>query len=224
MGIVITFFVLISILFLLSIVHYFLRKREFELNTIGTLNRINLVLKYVIASDFIILLIFFCIHIYDFTKNPDSLYEILLVNISFIFLLCSPIVFYNSLRLTPKYVIELDYPSRTKSKRGTIKLGKIMSKSKSKYNFFLNISDLAQHMFVCGITGTGKSNTFSPLSKPNLALEHTPIHFFAFHLSGDHPIGLANLKIKNIQIETVMRKAISPIIFILSLIRCLIKL
>jgi len=67
-------------------------------------------------------------------------------------------VFYNSLRLTPKYVIELDYPSRTKSKRGTIKLGKIMSKNKSRHNFFLNMSDLAPHMFVCGITGTGKSN------------------------------------------------------------------
>lgn len=158
MGIVIIFFVFISILFLLIIVYYFLRKREFEFNVIGTLNRVNLVLKYVIASVFIILLIFFCIHIFDFTKNPDSLFEILLVNISFIFLICSSMVFYNSLRLIPKYVIELDYPSRTKSKRGTIKLGKIMSKNKSKHNFFLNISDLAQHMFVCGITGTGKSN------------------------------------------------------------------
>jgi len=67
-------------------------------------------------------------------------------------------IFYRSLRLTPKYAIELDYPSRRKSKRGTINLGKIMSNNKSKYKFYLNISDLAQHMFVCGITGTGKSN------------------------------------------------------------------
>ncbi|MFW9969693.1 MAG: ATP-binding protein [Candidatus Odinarchaeota archaeon] len=52
----------------------------------------------------------------------------------------------------------MDYPSRRKSKMGTIKIGKIISKNKSKHNFFLNISDLAQHMFVCGITGTGKSN------------------------------------------------------------------
>ncbi len=152
MGIVIIFFVFISILLLMIIVYYFLRKREFEFNIHGTLNRINLVLRYVIASVFILFLVFFCIHVYDFTKNPDSLFEILLVNISFIFLICSSIVFYNSLRLTPKYVIELDYPSRVKSKRGTIKLGKIMSKNKTKHNYLLNISDLAQHMFVCSFS------------------------------------------------------------------------
>jgi len=93
-----------------------------------------------------------------FTYTSESLVFSPLVSLSTISIISSLIIFLFSFQLTPKYIIELDKPSRLKSRKGTIKLGNIMTKNKSKYKFFLDISDLAQHMFVCGITGTGKSN------------------------------------------------------------------
>ena len=49
----------------------------------------------------------------------------------------------------------MNYPSRWR-KKGTIKLGKIFWKSKEKHSFYLHLEDLAQHMFITGITGSGR--------------------------------------------------------------------
>ncbi|MHA1492150.1 MAG: ATP-binding protein [Promethearchaeota archaeon] len=57
-----------------------------------------------------------------------------------------------------KYQIKLNYPSRAKSRKGTIKIGNILYESKSKHSFFIDMDDLAQHVFICGVTGSGKSN------------------------------------------------------------------
>ncbi|MFX0072917.1 MAG: ATP-binding protein, partial [Candidatus Hermodarchaeota archaeon] len=64
----------------------------------------------------------------------------------------------------------MEYPSRWKS-RGTIKLGKIVFKNKVKHSFNLSVEDLAQHMFITGITGTGKSNFLQ-----NFLIEFTKHH------------------------------------------------
>lgn len=57
-----------------------------------------------------------------------------------------------------KIEILLEYPFRSESKLGNVELGRIFYKHSKKQRFFLNIRDLEQHMFVCGATGTGKSN------------------------------------------------------------------
>ncbi|MFX1392642.1 MAG: ATP-binding protein [Promethearchaeota archaeon] len=88
---------------------------------------------------------------------PESFLDSLLINISIVFLVSSTILVIYSFNFEERYVLKLDCPARKKSK-GTINIGKITHENKSKYNFYLKIEDLEQHMFVCGATGTGKSN------------------------------------------------------------------
>jgi len=52
----------------------------------------------------------------------------------------------------------MECPSKSESKIGNINIGRIIDNNKVKHKFNLNIEDLAQHMFICGTTGTGKSN------------------------------------------------------------------
>ena len=150
--------VLSVILLVASVFYYILRLREIKLNIIGHLKSLTLILKIIIVPFSILLGTILFINTRFFTYTPESLATSLLVSLSMICIISSIILFIFSFQLSPKYIIELDKPSRLKSRKGTIKLGKIFSKNKLKYKFFLNISDLAQHMFVCGITGTGKSN------------------------------------------------------------------
>ncbi|MFW9950128.1 MAG: helicase HerA domain-containing protein, partial [Candidatus Thorarchaeota archaeon] len=55
-------------------------------------------------------------------------------------------------------IIEFIQPSIRESRRGEIKIGKIKKSFSFNYNFRLSIEDLEKHMFICGSTGTGKSN------------------------------------------------------------------
>jgi len=55
-------------------------------------------------------------------------------------------------------IINLPIPSRWESKRGDVKIGRIVKKNRRKYNYYLNRKDLERHMFICGFTGAGKSN------------------------------------------------------------------
>jgi hypothetical protein len=55
-------------------------------------------------------------------------------------------------------IIDLKPPSLFKSRKGGIEIGKVMTQNFKKYKFHLSLEDLEKHMFVCGSTGTGKSN------------------------------------------------------------------
>lgn len=147
-----------GLLFIISILYYFLRSREIKLNIIGKLGKVNLILRCIIPLLSLVLMIILCISTELFTYSPESLESSPYDFISIMCIVSTILLLIYSFQLSPKYVIELDKPSRLKSRKGTIKIGRVMSKHKSKYNYFLNLSDLAQHMFVCGITGTGKSN------------------------------------------------------------------
>ena len=150
--------VLSGSLLILSILYYLLRSREIKLHVIGYMGKITFILKMIIIPYALIILIFLVVHTNFFTYTPESLVSSSYFFISMMCTIFSMILFINSFKIKPKYLIELDKPSRLKSRKGTIKLGKIISNNKAKYKFFLDISDLAQHMFVCGVTGTGKSN------------------------------------------------------------------
>jgi hypothetical protein len=54
--------------------------------------------------------------------------------------------------------IELPYPSRHRAKAGQLEMGRIKYGNKKKYKFRLSIRDLERHMFICGSTGSGKTN------------------------------------------------------------------
>jgi len=150
--------ILSVILLLLSIFYYVLRSREIKLNIIGHLRSLILTLKFTILPLSFLLFANLFLRTEYFTYTPENLITSSFVFISMMCIISSILIFIYSFQLSPKYEIKLDKPSRLKSRRGTINLGKIFSKNKAKYKFFLDISDLAQHMFVCGITGTGKSN------------------------------------------------------------------
>jgi len=55
-------------------------------------------------------------------------------------------------------VINLEIPSYSLSKRGNIKIGRVLKGGSRKYFFSISLKDLEKHMFICGSTGTGKSN------------------------------------------------------------------
>ncbi|MFX1376175.1 MAG: ATP-binding protein [Promethearchaeota archaeon] len=89
-----------------------------------------------------------------------------------LFLLClSTALFIYSLSNSEIDVIELEYPSFFKSRKGKIKIGRVMKGKHKKSAFFLSIKDLEKHMFICGATGTGKT-TF---------LQHFLVNFTKYH-------------------------------------------
>ncbi|MEE9378531.1 MAG: DUF87 domain-containing protein [Candidatus Lokiarchaeia archaeon] len=88
----------------------------------------------------------------------NSLNIMICVWISNGLLFLSFICFLPSILSSQKNQIELPYPNRSKAKRGQIDLGRIKFRNKKKYKFKLSISDLERHMFICGSTGSGKTN------------------------------------------------------------------
>ncbi len=84
--------------------------------------------------------------------------KVLLSNI-FLILLCFSIgLFFHSIYSSEDDIIDLEKPSYFKSRKGAIKIGRVMERARKKNNFYLSLKDLEKHMFVCGATGTGKSN------------------------------------------------------------------
>ena len=81
--------------------------------------------------------------------------------------------------------MELYYPSMIKSKKGTINMGKIIYKDKVKHPFNLSMDDLAQHMFVCGSTGSGKSN-FLQYFLLNISKNYNNLPFLITEFKGEY--------------------------------------
>ncbi len=84
--------------------------------------------------------------------------EVFSFNITVIFFCCSIILYLLNCFKIDKSLIELEIPSSKASKDGSIKIGRILKGNSKKYNFLLSFKDLEKHMFICGSTGTGKSN------------------------------------------------------------------
>jgi len=143
--------------FLINLLYYFYRRRGFSF----------LKLKYIISFLLLITIIILLIDLPSFLlKDSDDvlqnfdnyIVEVFNFNISVIFLCCSIILYLLSLFKVEKTNIELETPPYKASKEGSIKIGRILRGASKKYNFALSINDLEKHMFICGSTGTGKSN------------------------------------------------------------------
>ena len=117
--------VLSVFLSLLSVLHYILRLREIKFNIIGHLKWLSIILKCIILPYSLILLKFLCLNTQFFTYSQENLTASPFVFISMLCITSSIIIFIRSYQLSSKYVIELDKPSRLKSRKGTIKLGRI---------------------------------------------------------------------------------------------------
>ena len=116
-------------------------------------------IQCVIIVTFVILYAFFIINLETFTAEPSSsIIEIVFIVGSQISLVISSILFLYTFKSPKIFELIMEYPSKSESKIGNINIGRVIDKHKVKHKFNLNIEDLAQHMFVCGTTGTGKSN------------------------------------------------------------------
>jgi len=85
-------------------------------------------------------------------------YYILNFNFSIILFGVSLILFALNFFYIKENSIDLTPPSYQDAKGGNIKIGRIVKNNSIKYNFCLSLKDLEKHMFICGSTGTGKSN------------------------------------------------------------------
>ncbi|MBN1802719.1 MAG: ATP-binding protein [Candidatus Lokiarchaeota archaeon] len=90
----------------------------------------------------------------------------------------------NTRPFISKHQISMEYPSRWKSK-GSICLGRVCNKNKTKHQFSLNLDDMAQHIFVCGITGAGKSNFMQNLLL-QFSKNHKQIPFLLVEFKGEY--------------------------------------
>ena len=155
-----------AVLFFLVLFYCLLRAHQNNENRQGNLE------EYRKLKNLILILFLFCIMseiqvIVNFNLENitlerlferNSLNIMICVWISNGLLFLSLICFLPSILSSQKNQIELPYPNRSKAKRGQIDLGRIKFRNKKKYKFKLSISDLERHMFICGSTGSGKTN------------------------------------------------------------------
>jgi hypothetical protein len=92
------------------------------------------------------------------SMNHEVIVPTILFNVS-IMLNCSSIIILLlvTFQIDTSAVL-LEIPSRKISKSGKIPVGRILRGMIQKREFKLSFKDLEKHMFVCGATGTGKSN------------------------------------------------------------------
>ncbi|MFX1267106.1 MAG: ATP-binding protein [Promethearchaeota archaeon] len=88
----------------------------------------------------------------------DNIEGIALLNLSIFFFGISITTYLiNFISLNEKN-IRLESPSYRKAKKGEIQIGKVIRNSSKKHKFLLSLKDLEKHVFICGSTGSGKSN------------------------------------------------------------------
>ncbi len=93
------------------------------------------------------------------TSNSLRSSDQILLDTIFLFLLyLSTVFFIYSVHHVDDDIIELIKPSFFKARKGKIKIGQIVEDGRKRGKFFLSLEDLEKHMFVCGATGTCKSN------------------------------------------------------------------
>ena len=156
----ISFFIFLSISVLTLIVNIaFYLNREFFHN--HPIYKILLIILMINSTIFLIVnLPYFILN--DSKLFLDIDYEVILPTILFNL---SIILFFSSIILNllvflavDESIVILEIPSRLSSKRGDIPIGRILKGKIRKQQFFLSLKDLEKHMFICGATGTGKSN------------------------------------------------------------------
>ncbi|TXT60751.1 MAG: AAA-like domain protein [Promethearchaeota archaeon] len=118
-------------------------------------------IKYPISILFLCCFLGFSYSINVFSSFNHSEYDmesVVLLTLSIFLFSLSIILFLISITHQNSDVVDLPVPSKIKSLRGSIKIGKTLKRNREKHNFYLSLKDLEKHMFICGFTGTGKTN------------------------------------------------------------------
>ncbi len=109
---------------------------------------------------------------------------IILFNLSTFFIFLSGILYLKCYFESFNKIIELEMPSYYRANRGKIRIGKVVIKNKEKFDFYISKEDLEKHMFICGASGTGKSNFLQ-----NFLInfkKHYQIPFFLVEFKGEY--------------------------------------
>lgn len=180
-----TFYFLIFslICFALNILFYFYKKKGYSLVKV----------RYFLIGVIIISIIFLLIDLPFFLFTGSQLilnsFDVYLVNIisfnlSILFLGVTVIIQILSYFNAEESITNLDPPSYSLSRKGDIKIGRILKGNSRRFFFSLSLKDLEKHMFICGSTGTGKSNFLQ-----NFLINFTKrfmIPFFLVEFKGEH--------------------------------------
>jgi len=142
---------------ILNIIFYIYKKKGYSLHNLRKIIFVN----FIVSTIFLVTgLPFFIL------SNGDEITEsfevfilpIILFNLSMFLFVFSIIIFLLPHLDEELNRINLEIPSYHNANKGSIKIGKIMKGKRKKFNFYLSIKDLEKHVFICGATGTGKSN------------------------------------------------------------------
>ncbi|MFX0039041.1 MAG: ATP-binding protein [Promethearchaeota archaeon] len=117
-------------------------------------------------------------------KEPGFFIPTILFNLANILYSASVILFLLSILQTDANIIELEIPSELSNKNGDIPIGRILKGKAKKQKFHLALKDLEKHMFICGATGTGKSNFLQ-----NFLINFTKMYkipFFLVEFKGEY--------------------------------------
>jgi hypothetical protein len=141
----------------INILFYTYKRRKYYLS------RIKIVIFIILLCTTISLIInvpFFIINDSDgfIHKTHGFLIPTILFNIANLAYSVSVIFFLLSYLQNNKGLIDLEIPSQLSNKQGQVPIGRILKGKAKKNKFFLSVKDLEKHMFICGATGTGKSN------------------------------------------------------------------
>ena len=148
--------------FVLSLIIYSNRIKTFK-NTIirEPAKKYDKRLKMVGISIVLMILLYYILNL-DFyldKKYIESNALLVLITINQFFLWISFIVIGKSSKyLRSEDLIEFYHPSKKEARAGEIKAGNILYGNKVKYPYYIKLQDLQRHMFITGITGSGKSN------------------------------------------------------------------
>ena len=103
----------------------------------------------------------------------------------FLFLLgVSTVMFVYSVHDSDEDIILLKKPTFFKSRKGKVKIGRVMKGKHKRHKFFLSLKDLEKHVFICGSTGTGKT-TFLQHFLVNFT-KHYKIPFMLVEFKGEY--------------------------------------
>ena len=137
-------------LFILNIIFFILKKKEFKVS------KLKILLGFLILISLLIL--FLRYDEYLKTSKLSPLKGPIISNLILITSLFYLFLFIYSLFIRDQDVIELECPSLFKSRLGKIEIGRVMKKSRKKHKYFLSINDLERYVFVCIAIGSCKSN------------------------------------------------------------------
>jgi len=144
------YFALTIILMILNIIFYISRVKEINLSFL------KIIIPVLIG--FLILCFIINFKIYIPSEYSVKLDNTIFFVIGQFVLFISAGFYIITLTYKDEDIIDLKAPSFLKSKKGSIKIGNVISNNFKKHKFSLSLEDLEKHMFVCGSTGTGKSN------------------------------------------------------------------